>query len=107
MIPATSRVNDGLVPFGTAMRNAKLAEVELQKKNLAFEERLHNDLMRDRQAERKEKGTERKKLENANMDRLQARPDFAVSSIKSDHTQSLKTNRILVLCPFTCETYVN
>lgn len=107
MTPATPRVNDGLVSFYTAMRDAKLAEVELQKKKFAFEERLHNDLMRDREAECKQKAEECKKREKADMVHLQARPDLAVISIMSDHTQRKNATLILVLCPFTCETYVN
>lgn len=79
--PVLTNVNDGLESFGESMREVELAKVDLQAKRLAFEERCHEDMIRDRAEQRRLDVEEREKREAADMNRLKAMLDFAVKSI--------------------------
>lgn len=77
------KIEDGLAAFGSSVREAELAKVDLEKQRLEFEERLHNDFMREREAVRKAQAQENERKDRADMERLKAMLDFAVSSIKN------------------------
>lgn len=54
-----SRIEDGIAAFGSSMREVELAKIDLGKKRLRLEERWYNDLMCEREADRKAQVPER------------------------------------------------
>lgn len=80
--PVVGQLNDGLARFGESMRDVEVAKLDLQAKRLAFEERCHEDNIRERAQQRRDEAEQREKREAADMQRLQAMLDFAVKSIK-------------------------
>lgn len=80
---APPRMEDGMAFFGTSMRDTELAKVELENKRLELDRTRHGDMLRECAAERKQHAEDRDAKERADMKRLKAMLDFAVSSIKT------------------------
>lgn len=80
--PAPASMNDGFASFGESMRDMELAKVDLEAKRLSFEEKRHNDLMRDRAEQRAQEVADRDARNNADMNGLQAMLVFATKAIK-------------------------
>lgn len=73
----------GLAEFGASMRDAEMAKVALEQQKLAFERKRHDDLIKERAADREQHAADREANAKNDMDRLKAMLDFAVTSIRS------------------------
>lgn len=77
------RTDAGISEFSDAMRETDLARVQVEERNLLFEKRRHQDLVKERAAELEQHTADRGSNTKNYMDRLMAMLDYAVNYICS------------------------
>lgn len=73
----------GLRSFGDALRDGEIARVELEAKRLAFDEKKHDDLLREREKDREEEAKDRERNSERDMERFKMMLEFATKTIAS------------------------
>lgn len=86
----TFEFNNGLEAFGASIEKSEGARMSLEQRRLEFEERVHNDMILERERDRADRRLAEERRESREMERMKVFMEFSMNAIISAVKEATK-----------------